>query len=137
MNNSNQNAGVKPKFLNATPAVAYVGRDYTVFVPNTAPNSTGDLSKLPVDLRDKLEHYSENGFTQKEMSVDSSISTPHVPPAQKILNDFNAQGYSIDDVKVYWQEEVDEKGNKRPSLSIPRSGLHNRFQRGEEKGIVR
>lgn len=116
MNNSNQNAGVKPKFLNATPAVEYASPDCTVYVPimsNTEQDSPGDLSKLPPDWRNKIVQYSKNGFTKRKVSVDTSNSTLRVS-ARKILDDFNAQGYRIDIVRVIYQEEVDEKGNRRP-----------------------
>lgn len=91
--------------------VTYTGKDCTVTVPDPSWDGVGDLSHLPDKLKDKLAHYSKNGFTKEQTVIDDNTRTPRHPCGKKVLDDFDKQGYSIDGRKVSWQE-LDSRGNR-------------------------
>lgn len=91
--------------------VMYAGKDCTVIVPDPTWDGVGDFSKLPKSLKDELTHYSKNGLKKGETVVDANASTFGSLHDRKVIEDFNKQGYSIDDRKVN-MEELDSRGNR-------------------------
>ena len=92
--------------------VSYVGKDFTVIVPDHSWDMVGDLSRLPAPIQAVLTHYSQNGFTKEQAIVDANTHSLRLPSGSRVLNDINANGYSIDDKQVVFLGEFDSKGNR-------------------------
>lgn len=95
-----------------TKVVTYVCKDFTVIVPDPSWNMVGDLTQLPDKLREKLTHYSKNGFKKDQAIVDSNTHSLRFPSGSNVVNDLNNNGYSIDDKRVVILGGFDSKGNR-------------------------
>ena len=91
--------------------VSYVGKDFTVIVPDHSWDMVGDLSRLPAQIQTVLAHYSQNGFAKQQAIVDVNTQSLRIPSG-KVLNDISTNGFSIDDKKVVFLGEFDSKGNR-------------------------
>ena len=95
-----------------TKVVTYVCKDFTVVVPDPSWNMVGDLTQLPGKLREKLTHYSKNGFRKGQAIIDENTHSLSLSTGSNVVKDLQNHGYSIDDKRVVILGEFDSKGNR-------------------------